>query len=53
MLQVWRICWNVIGTVLVSSGDDSCVRMWKGIIYQCFNQNNAHCCLKKKALLKR
>ncbi|XP_045193806.1 nucleoporin SEH1-like isoform X4 [Mercenaria mercenaria] len=28
--QVWRICWNVIGTVLVSSGDDSCVRMWKG-----------------------
>lgn len=28
--QVWRICWNVIGTVLVSSGDDSCVRLWKG-----------------------
>ncbi|KAH3824374.1 nucleoporin SEH1-like isoform X2 [Dreissena polymorpha] len=28
--QVWRVCWNVLGTVLVSSGDDSCVRMWKG-----------------------
>lgn len=29
--QVWRVCWNVLGTVLVSSGDDGSVRMWKGI----------------------
>ena len=28
--QVWRVSWNVIGTVLVSSGADGCVRMWKG-----------------------
>ncbi|KAL4234460.1 Nucleoporin SEH1 [Mactra antiquata] len=28
--QVWRLCWNVTGTVLVSSGDDNKVRMWKG-----------------------
>ncbi|XP_076470749.1 nucleoporin SEH1-like isoform X1 [Babylonia areolata] len=27
--QVWRVSWNVIGTVLVSSGADGCVRMWK------------------------
>ncbi|XP_041375583.1 nucleoporin SEH1-like [Gigantopelta aegis] len=27
--QVWRVCWNVIGTVLASSGDDGCVRLWK------------------------
>ena len=28
--QVWRVSWNVIGTILVSSGADGCVRMWKG-----------------------
>ncbi|XP_070187555.1 nucleoporin SEH1-like isoform X2 [Littorina saxatilis] len=27
--QVWRVSWNVIGTILVSSGADGCVRMWK------------------------
>ncbi|KAL5021658.1 hypothetical protein ScPMuIL_000813 [Solemya velum] len=27
--QVWRICWNVTGTILASSGDDGCVRTWK------------------------
>ncbi|XP_026474925.1 nucleoporin SEH1-like isoform X3 [Ctenocephalides felis] len=25
---VWRVCWNVTGTTLSSSGDDGCVRMW-------------------------
>jgi len=29
-LQVWRVAWNVTGTVLASSGDDGCVRLWKG-----------------------
>ncbi|PVD21500.1 hypothetical protein C0Q70_19674 [Pomacea canaliculata] len=27
--QVWRVSWNVTGTVLASSGDDGCVRLWK------------------------
>ena len=29
-LQVWRVRWNVTGTVLASSGDDGCVRLWRG-----------------------
>ena len=28
--QVWRVDWNVTGTILASSGDDGCVRLWKG-----------------------
>jgi len=27
--QVWRVSWNVMGTILASSGDDGCVRLWK------------------------
>ena len=29
--QVWRVDWNVTGTILASSGDDGCVRLWKGL----------------------
>lgn len=28
--QVWRLSWNITGTILCSSGDDGCVRLWKG-----------------------
>lgn len=29
---VWRVSWNLTGTILSSSGDDGCVRMWKSKI---------------------
>lgn len=28
---VWRVSWNLTGTILSSSGDDGCVRMWKSM----------------------
>eukprot|EP00795_Rhopilema_esculentum_P001855 gene1855-16348_t len=27
--QVWRVEWNITGTILASSGDDGCIRLWK------------------------
>jgi nucleoporin SEH1 len=31
--QVWRVEWNITGTVLASSGDDGVVRMWKADVH--------------------
>lgn len=30
--EVWRVEWNVTGTILASSGDDGSVRLWKGTL---------------------
>lgn len=29
--EVWRVSWNLLGTVLASSGDDNVVRVFKRI----------------------
>nr|CAD7395271.1 unnamed protein product [Timema poppensis] len=29
--QIWRVSWNIIGTILASSGDDNSIRLWKGL----------------------
>lgn len=28
-VAVWRVCWNVTGTILATSGDDGQVKLWK------------------------
>ncbi len=28
-VSVWRVCWNTLGSVLASAGDDRKVRLWK------------------------
>src|SRR5690606_28845626 len=30
--EVWKVEWNITGTVLATSGDDGTVRMWKCIL---------------------
>ena len=28
-VSAWRVCWNTLGSVLASAGDDRKVRLWK------------------------
>lgn len=30
--QVWRVEWNVTGTILATAADDGCVKLWKGLL---------------------
>ena len=30
--QVWRLSWNVLGTVLSSAGDDGTIKLWQGVV---------------------
>lgn len=30
---VWRVCWNVTGTIITSTGDDGFVRMFKSKLF--------------------
>lgn len=40
--QVWRVEWNVTGTTLASSGDDGCIRLWKGSVTGSCIRNLVH-----------
>lgn len=33
VFKVWRVEWNLTGTILSSTGDDGRVRLWKGTKY--------------------
>ena len=35
--EVWKVSWNVTGTILASSGDDGRVRLWKASIMNHWN----------------
>ena len=50
--QVWRVSWNVIGTILVSSGADGCVRMWKGGVCHCSASSCAPCTKVRGCMLQ-
>uniref|UniRef100_A0A1A9VP25 Uncharacterized protein n=1 Tax=Glossina austeni TaxID=7395 RepID=A0A1A9VP25_GLOAU len=26
---VWRVCWNILASTLISTGDDGCARVWR------------------------
>lgn len=37
--HVWRVCWNITGTMLASTGDDGSARIWKSGFYS-FNKKS-------------
>uniref|UniRef100_A0A915KPV2 superoxide dismutase n=1 Tax=Romanomermis culicivorax TaxID=13658 RepID=A0A915KPV2_ROMCU len=38
--QVWRVSWNITGTILASSGADGTVRLYKGKFSKCLEFSN-------------
>lgn len=33
---MWRVCWNMLATMLISTGDDGCVRIWRSMLLLIF-----------------
>jgi WD40 repeat protein len=49
--QVWRVEWNITGTILSTSGDDGKVRLWKGTSRQSWQAKHVFILRKQQPLL--
>jgi WD40 repeat protein len=43
-VSAWRVCWNTIGSVLASAGDDRKVRLWRAGTWKCFAEITGDSC---------